>query len=285
MACFLCFLNLRRKIMQDRFFEFSIDADRGPLLATAIHDGHQVREELDQLFNLSANERLREEDPHTGTIARAFPNYLIGSRSRFEVDLNRSKEKAVYQQPEDAWGLQVWKEPLSPEMVSRSLDYYKNFYEAAGEQVQQIIDKHGYAIIYDIHSYNHRREGADKAAASPEGNPDIDILTSGIHMDTWRPVLDKLKQVLSDHPFPGGKLDVREEVRFTGDKSHFMQWILNRFQDKVLVPSIEFKKIYMDEWTNELYHDKLDHLIKALKQTVPAVIHEAEVNQKIPASL
>lgn len=270
--------------MQDSFFGFSIDANRGPLLATAIHDGHQVRKELDQLFNLSANERLREEDLHTGTIARAFPNYLIGNRSRFEVDLNRSKEKAVYQQPEDAWGLKVWKEPLTSEQVSQSLDYYKNFYEAAGEQIQQIVDKHGYAVVYDIHSYNHRREGADKAAA-PKGNPDIDILTSGNHMENWRPVLDKLMQVLRDYPFPGGKLDVREEVRFTGDKSHFMQWILNRFQDKVLVPSIEFKKIYMDEWTNELYHDKLDHLIKALKETVPAVIHEAEVNQKIPASL
>jgi N-formylglutamate deformylase len=270
--------------MQDRFFEFSIDADRGPLLATAIHEGNQVREELYELFNLTANERLREEDPHTGAIARAFPNYLIGNRSRFEVDLNRNEEMAVYQKPEDAWGLQVWKEPLSPEMVRRSKEFYHQFYKEVEGHIQQIIDKHGYAIIYDIHSYNHRREGADKAA-DPKGNPDIDILTSGIHMGIWRPVLDKLKQVLGDYTFPGGKLDVREEVRFTGDKSHFMQWILNRFKDKVLVPSIEFKKIYMDEWTNELYHDKLDHLIKALKETIPAVIHEAEVNQKIPASL
>ncbi len=271
--------------MQDRFFEFSIDASRSPVLATAIHDGNQVRDELNDLFNLSANERFREEDPHTGTIARAFPNYLIGSRSRFEVDLNRSKDKAVYQKPEDAWGLKVWKEPISQEMVARSLKFYDEFYKAAAEQVQQLIDRHGYAIVYDLHSYNHRREGPDAPAASQEGNPDVDILTSGIHMDTWRPVLDKFKQVLGEYPFPGKQLDVREEVRFTGDKSHFMQYILHRFQEKVLVPSIEFKKIFMDEWTNELSQDKLDHLTEALKKTVPAVIHEAEVNQKIPASL
>lgn len=271
--------------MDDNFFEFSIDASRGPLLATAIHDGDQVRDELNELFNLSANKRLREEDPHTGKIARAFPNYLVVNRSRFEVDLNRPEEKAVYEKPEDAWGLQVWKEPLSKEIVNRSKSLYHQFYKAVDQQIQQLIDAHGYAIVYDIHSYNHRREGPDASAATQKDNPDIDVLTSGIHMSHWRPVLDRFMQVLKEYPFPDGPLDVREEVRFSGDLSNFMQHILHRFQEKVFVPSIEFKKIYMDEWTNEVYTDKLDHLTKALKKTVPAVLHEAEVNQKIPASL
>lgn len=191
----------------------------------------------------------------------------------------------MYQKAEDAWGLKVWKEPLSQEMVQRSRSLYHEFYEAVFIQIQQLIDVHGFAIVYDIHSYNHRREGADKSAARQEENPDIDVLTSGIQMEHWRPVLDRFMQTLKEYPFPGGALDVREEVRFTGKLSHFMQRILHRFQEKVFVPSIEFKKIYMDEWTNELYADKLDHLTKALKQTVPAVLHEAEVNQKIPASL
>ena len=231
--------------MEDKFFELSLDANKGPLLATAIHEGHQVRPELDELFNLTSNERLREEDPHTGEIARAFPNHLVVNRSRFEVDLNRGIEKAVYEKPEDAWGLQVWKEPLTKETIRRSKSFYKEFYEKVEAQIQQIIDVHGYAIVYDIHSYNHRREGPDKAPAKREGNPDIDVLTSGIQMDHWRPVLDRFMQALRDYPFPGGKLDVREEVRFTGDLSHFMQRILSRFKEKVFVPSIEFKKFIL----------------------------------------
>ena len=30
-------------------------------------------------------------------------------RSRFEVDLNRPREEAVYRVPEDCWGLDVWR--------------------------------------------------------------------------------------------------------------------------------------------------------------------------------
>ena len=38
----------------------------GPVIATAIHDGHQVREEVVKLFSLGDKEREREEDPYTG---------------------------------------------------------------------------------------------------------------------------------------------------------------------------------------------------------------------------
>lgn len=271
--------------MTDTFFELSIEARKGPLLAAAIHHGHEVRDELSERFKLGSGERLREEDAHTGTIARAFPNYLIGLRSRFEVDLNRSEERAVYQKPGDSWGLEVWKEPLSQDLVNRSLSYYREFYKAAEEEIQQLIEAHGYAIVYDIHSYNYRREGPEAPEADPQGNPDIDLLTEGIHMPKWRPVLDKMKEVLQSYPYPDGKLDVREEVRFEGKKSHFMQWVLHRFGDKVCVPSIEFKKIFMDEWSHELYSSKLEHLTKALQLTVPAVLKEAEKNKEISTSL
>ncbi|WP_017733627.1 N-formylglutamate amidohydrolase [Nafulsella turpanensis] len=270
--------------MNDRFFEFSLDVNQGPILATAIHDGHQVRKELKDLFRLKDEERLREEDPYTGKIARAFPNHLVVNRSRFEVDLNRGEEKAVYQKPEDAWGLDVWKEPVSEEMIQQSLRHYHQFFEEVEGVVQQIIDAHGYAIVYDIHSYNHRRESPEKSAPK-EGNPDIDILTEGIEMKVWRPVLDQLKHELQLYPYPDGPLDVREEVRFKGGGSNFMQRMLSRFGEKVFIPSIEFKKIFMDEWTGVVDEEKLGHLTKALQQTEKAVVQAAENRKKILASL
>lgn len=267
--------------MKDQFFEENIEVKNGPLVATAIHDGHNVRESLQDRLNLSDQERLREEDPFTGELARQFDNYIIAKHSRFEVDLNRSPEKAVYKVPEDAWGLHVWKGAIPKEEIEESMRRYHGFYDHVASKLSAIIDTYGYVIVYDIHSYNYRRVGPEGPEANPKENPDIDVLTSGIKMEVWGSVLDKFKQVLKKYPYPDGPLDVREEVRFDGKLSHFMQWILNRFGEKAFVPSIEFKKIFMDEWTGQVDTDKLEHLKKALKQTEPAIMQEIRANQKI----
>lgn len=271
--------------MKDQFFELNIDVNNGPFVATGIHDGHSVRDKLKDRFKLTDQERLREEDPYTGEIARQFDNYIIARRSRFEVDLNRPPDNAVYRKPEDAWGLHVWKEPITDAEVEESMKLYHHFYEQTAAKLAEIIDAYGFVVVYDLHSYNHRREGPDSPPAKQEGNPDIDILTTNIHLDRWGPVLDKLKEVLRNYPYPDGPLDVREEVRFEGKKSHFMQWLLERFQEKAFVPSIEFKKIFMDEWTGEPDQHKLDHLKKAMLETVAPILKEIKTNQKIPATL
>ncbi len=77
----------------------------GPLVATAIHDGHEVRPELLPYMAISETDRLREEDPFTADWMPMAPTQIVGLRSRFEVDLNRPRDKAVYLKPEDAWGL------------------------------------------------------------------------------------------------------------------------------------------------------------------------------------
>ncbi len=39
---------------------------KGPIVATAIHNGHDVRPEVRELLAISEEDRLREEDPFTG---------------------------------------------------------------------------------------------------------------------------------------------------------------------------------------------------------------------------
>src|SRR5690606_40970947 len=80
-----------------------------PVIAAAIHEGHLIRDELLPYLNLEEHERSREEDPYTDYLSEVSPSRVIVNVSRFETDLNRPRSKAVYQQPEDAWGLQVWK--------------------------------------------------------------------------------------------------------------------------------------------------------------------------------
>jgi len=81
-----------------------------PLVATAIHDGHEIREELREVMLIDEADRLREEDPVTGQWASFAATHIIARRSRFEFDLNRPRDRAVYVEPADAWGLNVWKE-------------------------------------------------------------------------------------------------------------------------------------------------------------------------------
>ena len=44
----------------------------GPLIATAIHDGHVIRPDLLDILGISESDRLREEDPFTGFIEVAY---------------------------------------------------------------------------------------------------------------------------------------------------------------------------------------------------------------------
>ena len=90
---------------------WQLDEGDSPLVATAIHAGHALRDEVTKLMALDEAGRLREEDPFTDQWTTVADTRLIGLQSRFEVDLNRPRAKAVYLQPEDAWGLHVWQTP------------------------------------------------------------------------------------------------------------------------------------------------------------------------------
>src|SRR6187551_3911377 len=104
--------------------------------------------------------RLREEDPYTGRIAAVVPTHILVTRSRFEVDLNRPRNKAVYLCAADAWDLDVWSAPPTDQVVSCSLAQYDEFYAALERILRERERRHGRFVVLDIHSYNHRRDGA-----------------------------------------------------------------------------------------------------------------------------
>jgi len=152
--------------MDDQIWRLQIGL--GPLVATAIHDGHQLREELVEHISLDDAGRLREEDPFTAEWTRVAPTRVIGIRSRFETDLNRPRDKAVYRTPEDAWGLKVWKGTLPDDIANRSLDEYDAFYTALAKLYGELAKQHGRFVVFDLHTYNHRREGPDGPPADPK---------------------------------------------------------------------------------------------------------------------
>lgn len=249
---------------------YTLQGEPAPLLLTAIHDGHTVRRELLPLFNLSDKERLYEEDPHTAEWAQLRSPHLIGHHSRFEVDLNRPPDKAVYLQPEDAWGLQVWQKQPTREMIERSMQAYDHFYEQVEVFLRRTVKEHGSFVVYDIHSYNHRREENDRRPADPEQNPIVNIGTGNVNRELWEPVIHTFIHTMRQTRYQGRPLDVRENVKFRG--GHFNHWIHEQFPDVSCVLSIEFKKVFMDEHTNELDREALQVLQRALSSTFEPVL-------------
>jgi glutathione synthase len=220
-----------------------------PLIAFAIHDGHAVRRDVASRLALGAEDRRREEDPSTAGWAKLAPTWMLGTHSRFQVDLNRPRETAVYRGPEHAWGLQVWKDELDPKTEDRSLAEYDAFYAEVERVVGAAIERHGRVLILDLHSYNHRREGPE-AQADPEHHPQVNVGTGSLDRRRWAPVIDRFVDALRAQPFPSGELDVRENVRFRG--GHLSRWIVERFPRDVCVLALEVKKFFMDEWTGQL---------------------------------
>lgn len=243
-----------------------------PLIATAIHDGHEVREEVRLLLALTDEERLREEDPFTGIWTQLSDTRVKGLRSRFEVDLNRPREKAVYITEEDAWGLKTWKTTPAEEFVDRSLAEYDYFYAEMHRLMKHFEDRHGKFIVFDLHTYNHFREGEAGPPADPEKNPDVNVGTGTMERERWSPIVERFIRDLRAFDFPGQPLDVRENVRFRG--GNFPGWVHRNFPETGCALAIEVKKFFMNEWTGEPDQEKLQMIDLALKSTVPGVLEE-----------
>jgi hypothetical protein len=252
---------------------WSFDRGPGPIVATAIHDGHEVRDEVARHMVIDGAVRLREEDPFTGGWTSVAPTRAVGTRSRFEVDLNRPRDKAVYRTPDDAWGLEVWKSTLPEDVVERSLEEYDSFYAELGNLYSELANRHGRFLVLDLHSYNHRREGPNGPPAEPFDNPQVNVGTGTMtDRGRWAHLINRFINDLACFDFPGGKLDVRENVRFRGGAC--AAWAHRTFPDAACVLSVEVKKFFMDEWTGEVDETLLEAVGLALRSTVPGVLDE-----------
>ena len=251
---------------------WTIEKGSGPLVAAAIHDSSFVRHELRPFLALSDESRLREEDPWTGSWTVVATTRVVGRRSRFEVDLNRPRDNAVYLEPQDSWGLKVWNRPLPQELVAKSLDVYDEFYAEVTTLVRELVEAHGAVVVYDLHSYNHRRMGPYADVDAPELNPEVNVGTGTMDRFRWAAVIDRFVADLRRFDFEGRNLDVRENVRFFGGQ--LAKRLHGEFPESICVLSIEFKKFFMDEWSGEAFPATVESVQKALASTVPGVLDE-----------
>jgi hypothetical protein len=249
------------------------------MVAVALHDGHYVRSEVKQLMAISSDERKREEDPFTAAWTNIAQTRLVVLRSRFELDLNRPRDRAIYLNPEDSWGFKVWHEQPPQDLIERTLAEYDAFYTKVGQICRTLEQRYGRFVVYDLHTYNHYRQGMHASPAEELHNPEINLGTGTLDREYWQPVLERFIHDMRRFDFLGRQLDIRENVKFKG--GHFSKWIHTNFPRSACVLAIEVKKFFMNEWTHQPDLAKMEAVHQALRASVSGVLEELQHLDKI----
>lgn len=252
------------KIRQREIFAASVDTGAftlkieryEPALSTAIHNGGNLRQELVDNCLLSQAERYYEEDPFTGSFIEQQPITLIAQDSRYEYDLNRIADECVY---ETAWGKEIWKIPLTEEVIAASKEKHAQFYRIVSALVEALAEDFGQCIVYDNHSYNYRRHERYDL-------PVFNLGTTSVKSASWRPVIDAWLKALQEMSVDDVDVTAAENDIFYG-KGH-LAGHCHGLYDNVLVLATETKKVFMDELTGEEEKVVLPSLQKIYNQTV-----------------
>ncbi len=249
---------------------FELDLS-SPVVCTAIHNGHNLSPAVSEIMRIDESARLREEDPFTADFIAICKNRIVANYSRFEFDLNRPREKAIYQKPADAWGLNVWQSSPSREILENSLQKYDEFYSQFEIYLKKLLQKFPVITVFDIHSYNHRRKGPEAPLDDPNENPDI-ILGTLNRNTRWGNHYKKIAEKFRKGSCLSKLLDVRFNVKFPG--GYLQKWIKTNFPDSICCISVEFKKIFMDEWTGKLNNVAFSELKKILSAVITSMEQE-----------
>lgn len=240
-------------------YSFTIKIDEYVHYAcAAVHDGHQFRKELWEYCLHSEYDRWYEEDPATIDMVKTHPIIVAGMDSRFEYDLNRAPETAVY---DDAWGKKLWKNELPKRMKDASLFKHHNFYKVVHALISKLEEKFGVCVVYDMHSYNWRRWDREVPTWNL-GTKNIDNKRFGDYVESWRQILEKT-------PFPNSISSTSKINDTFYGNGYFLKYITKNFKN-TLVLATEIAKVYCHEYDYIIYPEIVDsvevYLRDALKK-------------------
>ncbi|MFK7782914.1 N-formylglutamate amidohydrolase [Psychroserpens sp.] len=236
-------------------YSFTLKIDRYVhYVCGAVHDGHQFRKELWENCLHTEYERWYEEDPETKNMITSHPIVIAGCDSRFEYDLNRTPEDAVF---ETAWGKQLWKQPLPEDQKQKSQNKHANFYKIVHALIAKLEAKFGVCIVYDMHSYNWKRWDREV--------PTWNLGTSNVNNERFGDDIELWRQRLSDIKFPYSiKSTSKINDTFQGN-GYFLKFITNNFKN-TLVLATEIAKVYCDEYDYVIFPEVVDTVEQQLRQ-------------------
>lgn len=243
-------------VSEDYSFTIKID-DYVYYACAAVHDGHQFRKELWDNCLHTEYERWYEEDPETKNMIVSHPIVIAGCDSRFEYDLNRDPENAVF---ETAWGKELWKLPLSKQQKQKSLEKHTNFYSVVSALISKLEEMFGVVIVYDMHSYNWKRWDREVPTWNL-GTSNIDNSRFSEQVESWRSTLQTI-----EFPYQISQTALVNDT-FQGN-GYFLKFITNNFKN-TLVLATEIAKIYCDEYEQIIFPEVVSSVEKQLKLLLP----------------
>ncbi len=239
-----------------------------PILGIALHHSHRVRPELAERMVISPVDRWREEDPETHRFIRSTTHRLTPNQSRYEVDMNRPPDTAVYLSPEMAWGNQIWREKPTPDQLERTQEKWYEHHTLIDAAVQDAIERFGQAIVLDIHSYNYQRDGP--TAWRTDGQPCINLGTEHLDLDEQgRELVDWFLAGLEGHTLLGEEMLVQENAVFQG--GYLNRRLSRTYGPRCITLSVEYKKVYMDELTGQVLEAETEDLARQFDETLGAL--------------
>lgn len=248
-------------ICEDYSFTIKI-SEYVPYICAAVHDGHQFRKSLWDNCLHSEYERWYEEDPCTKQMVQSMPIVLAARDSRFEYDINRQPNEAIY---DDAWGKQLWKAPLHVNELQLSLQKHANFYKVVHALINQIELRRRLVLVFDMHSYNWKRWDR-KVPTWNLGTDNIDNAKYGKIVEAW-------KEKLSALSLPNGiKSTAKINDTFHGN-GYFLKYITQNFKN-TLVLATEIAKVYCNEDSGVIYPEVVDAVEIQLKEIIPQMVKE-----------
>ena len=254
-------------------FQLKVDAYL-PVVATAIHAGSALRQELSGKMLLTDEERYYEEDPATDAMIASQPITLVGCDSRFEYDLNRPRALSTYYK--SAWSKQVWKRALNDKQRAISQKKHQAFYRLFDALIDKLENLHRHVLVYDIHSYNHQR--IDRAT------PTFNLGTAQIDLERWGPVVTRFCRELGKIRLEGKAAEARLNDVFEG-RGYLIAHTNARF-DRTLVLPTEVKKVYMNEGDGTLFPSVIEALSVGMKEAFSetAALFHRQYNRRPRAS-
>ena len=240
--------------------------EAAPFAGTALHAGSLIREDLQDALAVSEADRLREEDPATEQFIKELPIQVIALDSRFEYDVNRSEEKAIPLTPDMAWGLEVWNRDLSAAEKEFTLNKYHEFHSLMDIISDYLVSTTEKAYIFDMHSYCYQRD--QNLPWYENGKPEINLGTEAINKEVFGQEISMLLEQFGQISVEGRKIRAAENEVFRG--GFLARKLCARHYNNLAVFAVEFKKIFMDEWSGEIYAPVIDEI----KGQVSAVLSE-----------
>ncbi len=248
-------------VSEDYSFTIKIES-YAPYICGAVHDGHQFRKSLWDNCLHTEYERWYEEDPCTKEMVQSHPIVIAGCDSRFEYDLNRAPETAIYT---DAWGKQLWRNPLPALEKEISLKKHDNFYEVLHALVEKIESLYGKALVFDMHSYNWKRWERPV--------PTWNLGTANINNKRFGDLAASWSHQLGSLNLPNG-IESTSKINDTFQGNvYFLKYITQNFKN-TLVLATEIAKVYCDEYEGILYPEVVRSLEEHLKESIPLQLKE-----------